>query len=114
MCIRDSPYASEVISLNVVSGLLGSSPAAEALWMESLAQNYVAMGALPEVIHRLAPITALGFNTLPHCAAVAVSLAYYGLSYKEGYKGMFFTSVIGPIIGAVATMLVAMVLYPIG
>lgn len=107
------PYIAEVIGLNLVAGVVGSSDAALIIWLENVGVKYLERGVPAAVIHRLAPITSLGFNTLPHNASVAVALEYYGVSYKEGYKYMFVTSVICPIIAAIITMFAALIIYPI-
>ncbi len=55
------------------------------------------LGISPELLHRIAALASGGLDTLPHNGAVITTLAIFGLTHKQSYKDIFFTSVIIPI-----------------
>lgn len=105
------PYITEVIGVNLISGVLGSATSGIQIFLDTLGKHFLDMGVSPEVLHRLAPIAGIGLNTLPHSPAVVIALAYQKLTHKEAYKYMFATSVVAPLISATVTVLAALIFY---
>ncbi len=109
-----NPYLSEVVGLNIIAGITGSGTAGLKIFFETLGQHYLDLGANAGAMHRLSQIAGMGLNTLPHAPPVIMGLAYMGLTFKEGYKATFVTSVVVTAIASILAALVATFIYPIG
>jgi H+/gluconate symporter-like permease len=94
------PLLSVFASVSVVSGIVGSSSGGLQIFMQTLAPRYLEMGVEPEVLHRIANITAGGLDSLPHCGAVIAMLMIMGLTHKQAYKDIFVITVVIPVIAA--------------
>ena len=111
LSINLNPYLTEAISINLLAGITGSAAAGIQIFIDNFATPFVAAGLRPEVIHRLAPISSFGLNTLPHNATVVLSMKYMGVSYKDGYKAVAVSTIILPTCASIFTTLVAMVFF---
>lgn len=111
LSIRLSPYLTEAVSINLLAGITGSAAAGIQIFMETFAQSFVAMGLNPSVIHRLAPISSFGLNTLPHNATVVLSMKYMGVSYKDGYKAVAISTIVLPTCASLLTTLIAIIFF---
>jgi H+/gluconate symporter-like permease len=52
-----------------------------------------------------------GLDTLPHNGAVITILAVFGLMHKDGYKHMFATCVVAPLLTMIPAVIMAILLY---
>ena len=98
------PLLSMFASISVVSGITGSASDGLQIFMSTLAQDYLAMGIDPAVLHRLVTMAAGGFDSLPHCGAVVAMLAITGLTHREAYRDIFVITVIIPVLATLATI----------
>jgi H+/gluconate symporter-like permease len=101
------PIISAALAVNVIAGITGSSSAGITIFMESMAQNFLAMGVQPEVLHRVTAIAAGVFDSLPHAGPNVTFLAVTGLTYKEGYPAMFLMTCVVPLFGLVTAIVLA-------
>ena len=90
------PLVSLFGSINLASGLVGSSSGGLQIFMKTLAPSYLEMGIAPEVLHRIAAIASGCFDSLPHSGAVIALLTIMGLSHKEAYKDIAVVTVVIP------------------
>jgi H+/gluconate symporter-like permease len=94
-----NPYVFVVVVQTALSGILGTSSGAINLAYETLAPVFLQFGEQGynlEYIHRLS-VQGTGFiETLPHCGALIVAFSVCGLSHKECYKYVFWSTVIFP------------------
>jgi len=77
------PLLSMFPSISLVSGIAGSASGGLQIFMATMAQDYLAMGIDPSVLHRLVTMAAGGFDSLPHCGAVVAMLAITGLTHSH-------------------------------
>jgi H+/gluconate symporter-like permease len=105
------PLLSMFSSISVVSGITGSASGGLQIFMATMAQDYLAMGIEPAVLHRLVTMAAGGFDSLPHCGAVVAMLAITGLTHREAYRDVFVTTVVIPVVATLLTIGVALVAY---
>lgn len=105
------PYMGTFIGTNLLVGVTGSMSGGLNIFMETLAPSYVSMGVNPDIIHRIAAMSACGLDSLPHSAGIIGQLAVMQLSLKKGYKHAFFTTVVATIAGAFVTTILAMIFY---
>ena len=73
--------------------------------MQTMAQDYIAMGLDPDVVHRVATVAAGGFDSLPHCGAVSTMRTITQLTHKEAYRDTGVITVVIPVIATVTIML---------
>lgn len=95
--IKD-PLINEAVTVNVLSGITGSSSGGMSIALGSLADFYVKQAAehqiLPEVLHRVASMASGGMDTLPHNGAVITLLAITGLTHRQSYGDIFVMTLI--------------------
>ena len=82
-----------------------------AMFFEHLSDGLLAKGASAGALHRLAPACATGMNTLPNAGGMVAQLRWMKLSLAESYWYVFMTSVLAPMIGSLAAVIVAMIIY---
>ncbi len=96
--MKTSPLVSEAISINVLSGITGSASGGMSIALETMGEKYLAWattaGIDPELLHRIASMSAGGLDTLPHNGAVITLLAICGLTHKQSYPDIFAITVI--------------------
>jgi H+/gluconate symporter-like permease len=84
-----NPLLNQAISINVLSGITGSSSGGMSIALAAMADNFKAMaetaGIPLEVMHRVAAMAAGGMDTLPHNGAIITLLAVTGLTHRQAY-----------------------------
>lgn len=109
--MNTNPYMGTFIGTNLLVGVTGSMSGGLNIFMDTLAQRYVGMGANPDIIHRIAAMSACGLDSLPHSAGIIGQLAVMQLSVKEGYKYAFVNTVVATVIGAFVATLLAILFF---
>ncbi|MEL6546052.1 MAG: GntP family permease, partial [Myxococcota bacterium] len=104
-----TPLVSEAIAVNVLAGITGSASGGMSIALEALSANYLeranASGISPELLHRVASLSAGGLDTLPHNGAVITLLAICGLTHRQSYLDIFIVAVAIPF-GTTAVVVV--------
>ncbi|MFH5835639.1 GntP family permease [Proteiniclasticum sp. C24MP] len=95
------------IAVNIIAGITGSSSAGITIFMSTFAEPFLERGIHPEVLHRVAAISAGVLDSLPHAGPNVTFLSVAGLKFKEGYPGIFLAICIVPFIGLVTALIVA-------
>jgi H+/gluconate symporter-like permease len=101
------PIISLSIATNMMAGITGSASGGLGIILETLAPKYLALGLSPELIHRVATMSAGCFDALPHNGVVITFLAVCGLTHVNAYKHVFFGHII-------ATILALLIVIPLG
>lgn len=97
------------LCVNVVAALTSSSTSAVTIVFETFAQRFLATGLPAAAIHRLATVTSLSLNTLPHSVGVCNAAGASKLTIGEIYKHYFWITVVFPMIAAlVLALLISM------
>lgn len=109
--INLNPYLTETISINLLAGITGSAAAGIQIFMQNFATSFVSIGMNPAVLHRLAPISSFGLNTLPHNATVVLSMKYMDVSYKDGYKAVAIATILLPTFASLVTTCIAIIFF---
>lgn len=109
--LKMHPYLSAVIATEIVAGVTGSSSGGLTIFLNALGQQYIDLGANPEVLHRLTAIAAGGLDTLPHAGGIFIMLGVTGLSHKEAYGPIFVTTVFIPIVVALICTVLSIAIY---
>ncbi|MBP1920487.1 GntP family permease [Youngiibacter multivorans] len=98
---------SVAFAVNVVAAVTGSSSAGITIFMESMSKGFLANGVNPQVLHRIAAISAGVLDSLPHAGPNVTFLAVTGLTFKEGYPGIFISTCIVPFSGLIVAIILA-------
>jgi H+/gluconate symporter-like permease len=102
-----NPLLSMVLSVSVISGIVGSASGGLGIFMQTLAPHYLDAGVSPEAMHRLAAIASGGLDSLPHCGAVITLFTVVRLTHKQAYKGIAVVTVIIPLIALAIVLAIA-------
>ncbi|MEZ5697227.1 MAG: SLC13 family permease [Sphingomonadaceae bacterium] len=104
------PLLSMFGAVSTVSGITGSASGGLQIFMQTMSQDYLAMGIAPEELHRLVVMASGGFDSLPHCGAVIAMLAITRLSHKQAYRDVAVVTVIIPVIATLCCIALATVI----
>ncbi|NLF34857.1 MAG: GntP family permease, partial [Clostridiales bacterium] len=92
------PLLSIGVATTAIAGACGSGTGGLGIALGTLGPVYVDMGVSPGLIHRVALIACGGLDSLPHNGAVITCLTSCGVTHKDGYKYMGWTTVVIPLI----------------
>jgi H+/gluconate symporter-like permease len=96
--MKTSPLVSEALSINVLAGITGSASGGMSIALDTMGAKYLTWAASagidPELLHRVAAMSAGGMDTLPHNGAVITLLAICGLTHRQSYPDIFAITVI--------------------
>lgn len=101
------PILSLAVAVNLMAGITGSASGGLGIVLETLSAKYLALGLSPELVHRIAVVSAGAFDALPHNGVIITSLAVCGLTHKMAYRHVWWTHVMG-------TLMALLVIIPLG
>lgn len=107
--MKMNPYVQGVFATMVVSAVTGSSSGGLRIMFTAFAENFIASGVNLELLHRLVSISADALDTLPHSPGLFLMFAVVGLTHKQAYKHVFWTSTIIPLIVTLVALTVIVV-----
>ena len=99
-----NPIISAVVSINIMSGIVGSASGGLGIFSAFLAEHYINAGVPPQLLHRLVAIGAGGLDSLPHCGVIITTLTIMGLSHKQAYKDTAVVTVLVPLIALLVVL----------
>ena len=88
------------ITVNVCAALTSSSTSAIGIVFSQFAERFLATGLAPAAIHRIATVTSLGLNTLPHSVGVCNAAGASKLTIGQIYKHYLWITVVFPLVAA--------------
>lgn len=100
-------YVGIFLSIQLMAIVTGNSPGTLNVFLTNFAQNYISLGMVPEVVHRLSTASCIGFDVMPHNPGTITYLRAFKFSYLEAYLDVFVCCAICPAIGAFAGTLLA-------
>lgn len=111
MNMKGSPLISEAVAVNILAGATGSASGGMGIALAALGDKYYQIaleaGISPEAFHRVASLASGGLDTLPHNGAVLTLLAITGMTHKDSYIDICFTSLILPIVSSIPAIILA-------
>lgn len=93
-----NPYLYTIIAVAVLAAISGSAYGSMRIAATAIGEKVLMLGGNPQIVSRLMTLSSLSFDSLPHNSAIVLILNYCGVSHKEGYKYLFVTTVIMPIL----------------
>lgn len=100
-----------VATTSVVSAMTGSSSGSMTMILELFSKDFLSWGYDAGLLHRLISVASLGFDSLPWNSVVVVFFSLSGVSYSKGYKHVFATTVLMPIICSLGIILASPLFY---
>lgn len=101
-------YVRAIIATVAVSATTGSSSGGVNIMFQNLGDIFIGSGVNYEILHRLVSVAASSLDTLPHSPGLFVTFAVLGLTHKEAYKHVFFTSVVATSVTTLFILAVAL------
>ncbi|MET4577905.1 GntP family permease [Ottowia thiooxydans] len=106
--VSSNPLISEAVAMNVLAGITGSSSGGLSIALQTLGADYLRManeaGISPELLHRVAVMSAGVFDSLPHCGAVITLLSICKLTHRESYLNLAAMTIGAPLIALTAVI----------
>lgn len=95
----------EFISINILAGVTGSASGGLSIALTTLSERLLATGINPEILHRVASISANGLDSMPWCGAVMTMFAVCGVTHKDSYKDVAVVNIVITMTGAILAIL---------
>jgi H+/gluconate symporter-like permease len=110
--INLNPYVTTVLAVACIVGITTDGVGGMFVFFETVAPNIIAKaGVNLGVVHRLTTMTATTVDSLPHNGSIFMTLQLYGYSHKEGYKYLFVSSVLIPIVCSAIGSVIGVLFY---
>jgi H+/gluconate symporter-like permease len=105
------PIVSLSIATNMMAGITGSASGGLGIILETLAPKFLALGLSPELIHRVATMSAGCFDALPHNGVVITFFAVTGLTHVNGYKHIFWGHIVATVVALAVVIPLGILIY---
>jgi H+/gluconate symporter-like permease len=109
LSIGGGPLVSLAVATNVLAALTGSASGGMTIALDALGATYMRIaaeaGIAPELLHRVATISAGTLDSLPHNGEVVSLLAVCGLSHGQSYFDMVMVGIVGAILALLVVIL---------
>jgi len=106
------PYLMAAFPPSIIAGITGSSSGGLLIAMNALAPYYnelIDAGyATADMMHRVSSTFAGTLDTLPHSPGLFLMFGYLGITHKEGYRYVWWGSVVIPTVIGIGMLLVVM------
>lgn len=109
--LQMNPYLQGVSATMIVSAVTGSSSGGLRIMFTAFAEDFLASGANMEMLHRLVAISADALDTLPHSPGLFLMFAVLGLTHKQAYKHVFWTSTLIPLLITAVSLVILMMFF---
>lgn len=96
---------------SVIAAMTGSSSGSLTMIVDLFGERFMSWGYDPELLHRLISTTAIGLDAVPWNSVVVIMFTLSGVAFAKGYKYVFVTGVILPLISAFTILLVSPLFY---
>jgi H+/gluconate symporter-like permease len=107
LTLHMNPVISLSIAANVMAAICGSASGGLGIFLETMSKQYLALGLPPELVHRVATMSAGCFDAMPHNGVVITFLAISGLTHANAYRHTFWAHIM-------ATVLTLIIVIPLG
>ncbi|RRD94689.1 GntP family permease [Clostridiales bacterium COT073_COT-073] len=102
-----APIISATTATAIIAAITTSSSGGLTMFLNMMAEGYLAKGVDPEILHRLCAVAAGTFDSLPHAGPNVTILMVMGLTYKKAYKYMFVITCIIPTLATILGIILA-------
>lgn len=109
--IPGSPIFSLAVVTAVLGGITGSASASLGIVMDNFAQGYLDLGLNPQVVHRIAAISSTVITVMPQSGVIITFNRITGMKLKDSFWHAFWIVNGGHLLGLVAAIIIALVVY---
>jgi H+/gluconate symporter-like permease len=110
LAIEGGPLVSLAIATNILAALTGSASGGLTIALDALGETYLRLaseqGIDPQLLHRVAVMSAGTLDSLPHNGAVVTLLAVCGVSHRDSYLDLFVVAIVGALVALAAVILI--------
>lgn len=106
-----SPLISWAFAVMIISGACGSGSGGVALACSTLADKYLATGADPAILHRIASCACIVLDSMPWNGAMITYMSACDLTHKEAYKHLFVITVVLAFVNLVLCVGLGLIFY---
>jgi len=110
LSLQMHPYLMAAIGPSVIAAITASSSGGLLITMEVLSDYFITSGANLDTIHRLTATFSGTFDALPHSTSLFLMFGYLGITVKEGYRFIWWGTVIIPTVAAVIVLVGAILI----
>jgi H+/gluconate symporter-like permease len=108
LTLGGGPLVSLAVAVNILAALTGSASGGLTIALDALGETYMDLaaylGIAPELLHRVAVISAGTLDSLPHNGAVVTLLAVCGMKHGDSYVDLAIVSIGGAMLALVAVI----------
>ncbi|PAF45658.1 GntP family permease [Helicobacter sp. 11S02629-2] len=111
LAIKANPLIAQAISVNLLSGIVGSSSGGMAIALSTFADKYKELALENNIpldhLHRVTSLASAGLDVMPHNGAVLTLFAITKMRHKDSYMDVFVCAGGIPIIASIISILLA-------
>jgi H+/gluconate symporter-like permease len=108
LTLGGGPLVSLAVAVNILAALTGSASGGLTIALDALGSTYMdlaaTMGISPDLLHRVAVISAGTLDSLPHNGAVVTLLAVCGMKHGDSYVDLAIVSIGGAMLALIAVI----------
>ncbi|KAB7648288.1 GntP family permease [Polymorphobacter fuscus] len=108
LTLGGGPLVSLAVAVNILAALTGSASGGLTIALDALGATYMDLaadlGLSPDLLHRVAVISAGTLDSLPHNGAVVTLLAVCGMKHGDSYVDLAIVSIGGALLALVAVI----------
>ncbi|MBD9527019.1 GntP family permease [Paracoccus sp. PAR01] len=108
LSIEGGPLVSLAVATNILAALTGSASGGLTIALDALGETYLqlaqATGIDPQLLHRVAVMSAGTLDSLPHSGAVVTLLSVCGVTPRAGYFNIAMVAIVGALLALVAVI----------
>lgn len=109
LSIGGGPLVSMAVATNILAALTGSASGGLTIALDALGETYLLraaeLGIDPQLLHRVAVMSAGTLDSLPHSGAVVTLLSVCGVSARDSYPDIVMVAIVGALLALVAVIL---------
>lgn len=113
LSIGGGPLVSMAVATNILAALTGSASGGMTIALDALGATYLQrateIGMDPQLLHRVAVMSAGTLDSLPHSGAVVTLLSVCGVSARQSYLDIVMVAIVGALLALIAVILLGTV-----
>ena len=109
--MNGNPYIIFSIATIAVAAMTGSGSGGTSVAISLFADNFIAQGCAPELLHRIGSLACDIFDNTPHNGFIVTTLTVCGLTHKEAYKYILVVSSLIPLVVTIFAIIVGPMMY---
>ncbi|RWR07146.1 GntP family permease [Paenirhodobacter populi] len=108
LSIGGGPLVSLAVATNILAALTGSASGGLTIALDALGATYLQrateVGIDPQLLHRVAVMSAGTLDSLPHSGAVVTLLSVCGVSARQSYLDIVMVAIVGALLALVVVI----------